>query len=165
MVLVKKKNRLMSIDPSINNVGMAIWELPNTLMMHKLLHPKVGCRNNEYDKSLSILDQIKEWIQTYAVNRIILEVPEHWAVGGFEARESGSIAKLMLVVGLIYSLKHDLEELKVVKPREWKGQLPKQVMENRLRDNYLEINVDLSALNPNVVDAIGIGHFYIHGTV
>ena len=165
------KNRLISIDPSINNVGIAIWELPklgyliNGLMMHKLVHPKVGQRSNEYDKSLSVLDQIKELIQEYEVNRMILEVPEHWAVAGFEARETGSIAKLMLVVGLIYSLKHELDELKIVKPREWKGQLPKQVMENRLREDYNDIGVDLAALNPNVVDAIGIGHFYITGSV
>ena len=165
------KNRLISIDPSINNVGIAIWELPklgyliNGLMMHKLVHPKVGQRSNEYDKSLSVLDQIKELIQEYEVNRMILEVPEHWAVAGFEARETGSIAKLMLVVGLIYSLKHELDELKIVKPREWKGQLPKDVMENRLRDDYLAIGVNLAALNPNVVDAIGIGHFYITGSV
>jgi len=158
-------DRLISIDPSINNVGIAVWELPNALLEYKLVHPKVGQRNNEYDKSLSILDQLKEWIKEYEVNRMILEVPEHWAVAGFEARETGSIAKLMLVVGLIYSLKHELEELKIVKPREWKGQLPKDVMENRLREDYSAIGIDLAALNPNVVDAIGIGHFYITGSV
>lgn len=163
--MIKKKERLISIDPSINNVGVAVWELPNTLLMYKLVHPKVGCRNNEYDKSLSILNQIKEWIQAYAINRMILEVPAHWAVGGFEARETGSIAKLMLVVGLLYSLKNELEELKIVKPHEWKGQLPKDVMENRLRDDYLAIDVDLSKLNPNIVDAIGIGHYYFFGSV
>jgi hypothetical protein len=160
-----KKNRLMSIDPSINNVGMAIWELPNALMMYKLLHPKVNARNNEYDKSLSILQQLQEWIKVYSVNRMILEIPEHWAVAGFEARENGSIAKLMLVVGLIYSLRPSLDELKIVKPREWKGQLPKDVMVNRLKDDYLSIDVDLEHMNPNVADAIGIGHFYITGSV
>lgn len=163
--MIKKKERLISIDPSINNVGIAVWELPNALMMYRLLHPKVDARNNEYDKSLSILDQIKDWIKTYAVNRMILEVPAHWAVGGFEARETGSIAKLMLVVGLLYSMKHDLDELKIVKPHEWKGQLPKEVMENRLRDEYTAIGVDLAVLNPNVVDAIGLGHYYIFGSV
>jgi len=160
-----KKDRLISIDPSINNVGIAVWGLPNTLMAFKLVHPKVGQRSNEYDKSLSVLNQIKELIQEYKINKMILEVPEHWAVAGFEARETGSIAKLMLVVGLIYSLHDELDELKVVKPREWKGQLPKNVMENRLRGSYLKIGVDLSELNPNVVDAIGIGHFYITGSV
>jgi len=157
--------RLISIDPSINNVGIAVWELPNVLMEYKLLHPKVGQRGNEYDKSLSILHQVKEWIQIYEINRMILEVPEHWAVGGFEARETGSMTKLVLVVGMLYTLIDELDELKIVKPREWKGQLSKEVMENRLREDYTAIGVDLAALNPNVVDAIGIGHFYITGSV
>lgn len=161
------KERLMSIDPSINNVGVAVWELAEqpVLMMYKLLHPSPNCRNNEYDKSLSVLDQLKEWKQTYAVNRMILEVPAHWAVGGFEARENGSIAKLMLVVGMIYSMKNDLKELKIVKPHEWKGQLSKKIMTNRLKDAYLAIDIDLEKTNPNVVDAIGIGHYYIYGSV
>ena len=164
-MIVKKKNRLMSIDPSINNVGIAIWELPNALMIYKLVHPKVGCRNNEYDKSLSVLDQLKEWIRIYSVNRMILEIPAHWAVGGYEARETGSIAKLMLVVGMIYSMKHDLDELRVVKPHEWKGQTPKHVMVNRLKEDYMAVDVDLEKMNPNIADAIGIGHYYIFGSI
>ncbi len=162
---MSKIDVLMSIDPSINNVGVAIWELPSTLVEYKLLHPKVKNRIDEYDKSLSILDQIKELKNEFNVNRIILEVPAHWAVAGFEARETGSIAKLMLVVGLIYSLRHELDELKVVKPHEWKGQTPKHVMVNRLKDDYLAVGVDLEKVNPNVADAIGIGHFYITGSV
>lgn len=161
----KKKDRLLSCDPSINNVGIAIWELPNVLIEYKLLHPKVGQRSNEYDKSWSIFHQMKEYIQTYEVNRMILEIPSHWSVAGFEARETGSMAKLMLVVGMIYSLKDELEELKIVKPNEWKGQLSKEVMENRLRDDYNTIGVELEKLNPNVVDAIGLGHYYIVGSV
>ena len=160
-----KKNRLLSCDPSINNIGIAIWELPNILMMHKLVHPKVGCRNNEYDKSLSVLDQLKEYIKEYKVNRMILETPAHWAVGGYEARETGSIAKLMLVVGMIYSLKHNLDELRIVKPHEWKGQTPKHVMVNRLKEDYLAVDVDLENMNPNIADAIGIGHYYIFGSI
>lgn len=161
-----RPHRLMTIDPSINNLGMAIWDIPTqALLLWKLVHPKPDCRKNEYEKSVSMCDQLREWAKTYAVTEVLMEVPEHWAVGGFEARETGSIAKLCLVVGLIYSLRDSLEELKIVKPHEWKGQLPKEVMENRLRDDYLAIDVDLSQLNANIVDAIGIGHFYIHGSV
>lgn len=159
------RDRLISIDPSINNVGIAIWEFPNTLLMHKLLHPKVNARENEYDKSLSILDQIKEWMKAYRVNRMILEVPSHWAVAGFEARETGSIAKLSFVCGMIYSLKSELDELRIVKPHEWKGQLSKAIMVNRLKDVYLAMGVELEKLNPNIADAIGIGHYRLFGSV
>lgn len=161
-----KKNRLMSIDPSINNLGMAIWDTPTKkLLLYKLVHPKVDCRNNEYVKSLSMLNQIKEWIGMYGVRRMILEVPEHWAVGGFEARESGSIAKLCFVCGMIYSLTNELEELQLVLPREWKSQLPKHVVANRLYEHYLPMGFDMREINPNVMDAIAIGHFKLYGSV
>jgi hypothetical protein len=165
-MIVKKKNRLMSIDTSINNLGVAIWDMSTKqLIMHKLLHPKKDCRNNQYDKSLSMLDQIKEWIIAYTVNHMIVEVPEYWAVGGFEARETGSISKLMFVCGMIYSLKHDMEELQLVVPRGWKGQLPKEVVANRLRDHYLPMGFDMTKIDKNVMDAIGIGHYKLFGSV
>src|SRR5574337_1743860 len=121
---VKKKVRLMSIDPSINNLGMAIWDMPSkVLLFHKLIHPLKDAKQDEYEKSWSMLQQLKQWKQTYGVNRIICEVPEHWAVAGFQARETGSIAKLCFVCGMIYSLRDEVEEFTLVVPRGWKGQL------------------------------------------
>jgi hypothetical protein len=166
VALVKKKNRLMSIDPSINNLGMALWDLGDTrLLLYKLIHPEIGMRSNEFDKSRSMLDQLKKWIQTYKINRMIIEVPEHWAVGGFQARETGSMTKLMFIVGFMYSLVYELDEVKLVTPSGWKGQLPKEVVANRLREHYLPLGVDLSKIDANVADAIEIGHFYIYGKV
>lgn len=167
MALVRKKNRLISIDPSINNLGIAVWDvLDKKLLAHALMHPERGKRLNEFDKSLSMLNQIKTlWIQEYSVNRMILEIPEYWAVGGFQARETGSMSKLMFVCGMIYSLKNDLEELKLVTPREWKGQLPKEVVANRLEDHYLPLGIDLAQMDMNEADGIEIGHFYLYGSV
>lgn len=160
------KNRLMSIDPSVNNLGMAIWDVnEKNLLLWKLLHPEVGQRRNEFDKSLSMLNQVKQWIQTYAVNRIIMETPEHWVVGGFQARETGSMTKLAFVCGMLCSLVNDLQEFKVVTPAEWKGQLPKEVVANRLKDHYLPLGVNLTEIDANVADAIEIGHFYLYGDV
>ena len=48
-----KKNRLMSVDPSINNLGMAIWDMSNKmLLMHKIVHPKKDYKSSEYVKAL-----------------------------------------------------------------------------------------------------------------
>ena len=164
--MIIKKQRLMSIDPSINNMGMAIWDIPTKkLMLWKLVHPKVDKRKNEYEKSLSMSDQLREWARTYAVNNMILEVPDHWSVGGFEARESGSIAKLCFVCGLIYGMQYDMETFEWVLPRGWKGQLPKAVVANRLKEAYVGYGIDMTELNENVMDAIAIGHFKIFGSV
>lgn len=157
---------LIAVDPSVNNMGVAVFSIDSKkLLMWQLLHPSKDCRDNQYDKSLSLYNKVREWIVRWRVTHMILEVPEYWAVAGFQARETGSIFKLTFVCGVLYSLKaKDLQELKVVTPREWKGQLPKEVVENRLRNKYLT-DVDLKEINDNVVDAIGIGHFYLHGRV
>lgn len=160
-------NRLMSIDPSINNLGVAIWDIEQEqLLDHRLLHPKKEAKNNEYAKSLSMLRQLQNLIEKFSVNNIICEVPEHWAIAGFEARETGSIAKLCFVCGMIYSLHDTLESCEVVVPRGWKGQLPKEVVANRLFDEYMEkYGIDMVKMNPNVMDAIGIGHYKLFGSV
>lgn len=163
---MKKKERLISIDPSINNLGIAVWDIQTKkLLMHKLVHPLKDARGNEFDKSYSMLCQVKQWKETYGVNRIIIEIPEHWAVGGFQARETGSIAKLMFVCGMLASLVDQVDELRLVTPREWKGQLPKDVVANRLKEFYVPFGVSLDKIDSNVADAIEIGHFYIYGKV
>ena len=165
-MVLTKKNRLLSVDPSINNCGIAIWDIDSKkLLLWKLVHPKPNCRNNEYAKALSISDQLREWARTYAVNNMILEVPDHWSVGGFEARETGSIAKLCFVCGLIYGMQYDMETFEWVLPRGWKGQLPKAVVANRLKEAYVGYGIDMTELNENVMDAIAIGHFKIFGSV
>lgn len=163
----KEKRRLMSIDPSINNLGVAIWDMtPVKLLDHRLLHPKKEAKGTEYSKSLSMLRQLQGLIEQFEVNNMICEVPEHWAVGGFEARETGSIAKLCFVCGMIYSLHDVLDVCEVVVPRGWKGQLPKDVVANRLFDEYMEkYGIDMVKMNPNVMDAIGIGHYKLFGSV
>jgi hypothetical protein len=130
------------------------------------MHPKKEHKTSEYEKSLSMLRQLQALIETYNVGNMICEVPEHWAVGGFEARETGSIAKLCFVCGMIYSLHDTLDVCEVVIPRGWKGQLPKKVVANRLYDEYMaEYEIDMVKLDPNVMDAIAIGHFKLFGSV
>lgn len=159
------KNRLISIDPSINTMGVAVWDIEKKkLLGWALVKPDKACREDFSEKSYNILEQIKKWKMQYAVNHIICEIPDYWFAAGFEARESRSIEKLMFVCGILYSLKGELKEFRFVKPREWKGQMPKEVVKNRLRDTYLG-QVDLSTINENVMDAIAIGHFYLYGRV
>jgi hypothetical protein len=164
---------LMSIDSSINNLGMALWDMGSEILLdHRIIHPLVGERGNEYVKSQSMLNQIRGLVVENHVTHMMMEVPEYWAVGGFEARETGSIGKLLFVCGMIYSLKDQqvgdtlIEEFKLVSPRGWKAQLPKEVVANRLQKEYAEkYGLDMQKMNNNVMDAIAIGHFRLFGSV
>jgi hypothetical protein len=72
--------------------------------------------------------------------------------------------------GLFYSMRNEVSKFVFALPREWKGQLSKDVMKNRIEEYYVrEINkytkAEWDALNHNIVDAIGIGHWCLFGRV
>lgn len=151
--------RVLAIDPSINNCGIAVFD-GKKLVHHELLHPD-DMGKDHVDKSKSMFAQIVEFRDAYKIQKIVIEIPTHWATAGYLARESGSIYKVTFVAGMICSLSN----IVTVTPDGWKCQLPKHVVANRLNRmvQYKELN--LIKMDHNIVDAIGIGHWYIFGRV
>lgn len=149
---------IVSIDPSINFCGYAIHK-NNTLIEYKLLRSSVK-HVDFIEKSKYMSNKLKDVIDKLTMLKgqvqVITEIPQYWGVAGFMARESGAISKLMFLCGMIVGLRNNVITLT---PQDWKGQLPKEVVNNRLRKIYP--NVDIKQLNHNIVDAIGIGHYYI----
>ncbi len=155
------KNKLIytvSIDPSINFCGYAIHK-DKELIEYKLLRSSVK-HINFIEKSKYMINKLKSILDKLVMLKgqiqIITEIPQYWGVAGFMARESGAISKLMFLCGMIVSLQ---ENVITLTPNNWKGQLPKDVVNNRLRKIYPDINI--KELNHNIVDAIGIGHYYL----
>lgn len=149
---------ILSIDPSINFCGYAIHKNKD-LYECKLLR-SLSVHKDFIDKSKYMVNNLKDTVSKLLALKgkviIITEIPQYWGVAGFMARESGAIAKLMFLCGMIVSISNTVITLT---PQDWKGQLPKDVVNNRLRKIYPTINI--AKLNHNIVDAIGIGNFYI----
>ncbi len=156
---------ILAIDPSVNFCGAAVFnENTKELVYHHLIKSvdisEDGDKFAYTLKSKQIVLQLKMMIiNKYDIKKIILEVPEYWKVGGFIARESGSIFKLTFICGMIFNISDDIEYI-LYSPTMWKKQLPKNVVNNRLQKYY-----DVKSMNHNVVDAIGIGHFYLHKNI
>ena len=150
---------IISIDPSINFCGLAIHD-EQGLLVHTLLTPSKS-DEDYFQKSRTIFSMIKNIYTDIFIENgnkdtlIVLECPEYWKVAGHAARESGSIFKLTFLCGMISSL----DNVTIVTPSGWKGQMSKDVVNNRLRAVYP--NVNIAKTNHNVVDAIGIGRWYI----
>lgn len=160
------KKILLSIDPSVNNLGCAVFrKKTRKLLSAELLHPPKDCEALE-DKSFALYCQIRDQIKKHAVTEIVIETPEHWNVGGYMSRESGAIYKLTFIVGMLYSLRWSFPIVPVT-PRGWKGQLPKDVTKNRLRRFYESYYTkkEWARLDNNIADAIGIGHWRLYGRV
>ena len=164
---------LLAIDPSINNCGVAVFNKKSkTLEDAILIHPdKVVTRDGEfYDKAFSIFNKVDIIRKKCKVTEVACELPDHWAVAGFAARESGSITKLSFICGLLYGMRNDVDKFTFVLPRGWKGQLSKDIMKNRIERDYAGkgkhyTKDEWKDLDHNVCDAIGIGHWKIHGKV
>ena len=154
---------IISIDPSINFCGYAIHK-NKSLVTYGLIRPS-SKQEDFVAKSKDIINKIKTIISQFPfkgdyVYRIVIELPQYFGVAGFMARESGAIPKLMFLCGMIVGLKNNVV---LLTPNDWKGQLPKDVVNNRLRKIYSK--VDIANLDHNIVDAIGIGHYYINTKV
>jgi len=150
-----KYKYVISIDPSINYCGCAIHNINGELFVHTLLRP--SCKSDDYlKKSKDIYDQVSVLLNTYPNTKLVLEVPQFWGSAGFMARESGAVFKLTFLCGMLFSLS---DTTLALTPNDWKGQMPKHVVNNRLRKVYP--NLDIAKMDHNIVDALGIGHFYL----
>ena len=155
----------LSIDPSINACGYAVHNIrTKELLDHGLISPKKAIKRKEstqsfIEKSRCVLDTIAAVMDEYGADsvQLVLEIPDHWGDQGYLARESGSIYKLTFVCGMICSLS---EHIVTYLPREWKGQMKKEVMQRRLA-KFCKDTIDIKSLNHNVVDAIGIGRKFL----
>lgn len=157
-----KIKRIITIDPSINFCGMAIF-YGKKLIEYELLQPKNN--SDDYiDKSFSIFLQVKRKIYALDIDTMVIEVPDNFGAAGYLARESGSVQKLTFVCGMLISLRTKIHVVCKL-PREWKGQLPKKVVYNRLNNINKYKDIDFHKINNNIADAIAIGHSYLYGRV
>ena len=149
------KMKILGIDPSLNACGVAIvndgklssWGLLNSSKMEKMFDLEYA------DKAYCIFSQINVIRKNKKIDLICLEVPEHFGVSGYMARESGSIFKLTFLCGMLCVLPN----VKIFPPRIWKGQLPKEVMRNRFVKKFPDL--DIANMDHNILDSIGIGMY------
>jgi len=160
----------MTIDPSINNLGYAVY-YKKVLRHYELLRPDALARDEGayHLKTLSMVKALFRLFEEYRLNYVVLEMPEHWAIAGFHARESGSMTKLVFLCGGIYHFfRMQGIDIHMLAPREWKGQLPKEVVRERLKPNMIPeyfTEKEWMKLDHNVMDAVAIGQFWINGRV
>lgn len=114
-----------------------------------------------------ITKKIKQIITMYSKNEtvVIMEYPEYWGCHiGQQARESSAITKLHFTCGAIWQISHDnCKNFIIITPSEWKGQLPKQIVRTRIMPFYPKHITSIT--DHNIIDAIGIGHYYIYGKI
>ena len=148
---MRKTNRItfiITIDPGLTGTGYAIWDKKWELMRYGILNPPPLSWEN---KAYAIAGKISELCGTYGVNEGAIEFPAFFqSAGGATVAASGALVKLTMLVGIICGTV-DFKPI-LVEVRDWKGQLPKDVIIKRIK----RILPNCKAKSHDW-DAIGIG--------
>ena len=173
---------VIAIDPSINNVGCAVFEKSSKKLLDKIIiHPSKFVKNATYlQKARDICSQIVRVMKsvskctfdnhvdmTFPDIQLVTEIPQHFGVGGYMSRESGAMLKLTFIAGMIFNITDNVISYE---PNQWKGQLPKDVVARRLQKLYpkekiFDLKTKKFIIDHNIADAIGIGHKHLYGKI
>lgn len=104
-------------------------------------------------KGIDLLIQLSR--VTKGANTVVMEFPEyHQSLGGTVTAKSGSLVKLSWFVGVL-SGGLSYESLELVTPTQWKGQLPKNIVIQRIKKRMPEVKA-----KSHDWDAIGLGLYW-----
>lgn len=153
----------LAIDPGVNGSGYAFFyngDLKDT----GVFSPR-STDHEFYDKGLTVCEKFESLFQNlrlhYPINRLNAEVHIEYpaffggASGSMVARR-GDLVKLAWIVGMITekAIQHYWTPI-LVPVNDWKGQLPKEVVVERIKEDYPE--VENFNVKSHAWDAVGIG--------
>lgn len=147
---------ILGIDPSVNNVGLALYNTTTKELRTRTFHPSLKLKSHLPSLSVEICRFISlVFLQKEKkIDRLVIEMPQ------WESSQRGKIAgvkgftlDLAYIVGFCGGrLGLDPLDIYVPTPLMWKGQTPKHVTESRMRKRY---NIT-TALSDHEFDAIGL---------
>jgi len=131
--------RVFAIDPSINYLG---WVLMWPGTVHKFGTINAGQMKDASwtERSDWMVNALDDIATDFEFDVIAMEQPETWgAYKSMASSRSGSLQVLTLLVGaLMYwaVIKVGVENVKLIKVSQHKGQLPKKVTQSRMERKY-----------------------------
>ena len=154
-----KKTRV-TIDPGLAGTGVSVWDdkhwtrlVPPTFCRVLNVSSKASIEDRSYEMAMLVAKIIRD---TGDCQTTYIEMPEHWGTQrGAVAEQSGALLKLCVLIGTMNGLFP--EDVILIPVRDWKGQMSKKSVENRVRrkigaDVYTKLGVKTHA-----IDAVGIG--------
>jgi len=156
-------SRLLCIDPSIRALGWAVFSMQKKRRKAELIYSGViKLRGQDW---IAKMDQMVDAVHFEAAGlkllykevTILIEMPQIFGGRGVVAQNSSALYKLIACVFSLRQMFLDLDEEVVLIPvTKWKGQVPKEVTQRRVRKYWKWKGTD-----HNEADSIGIGDWYI----
>jgi len=142
--------KLIAIDPGTEQAGFALFE--NGILTRAELVREKGSTKEQ--RAWRAARQLGALCQAHADAELVVEHPQVYLRS---PGDPDDLLALALVVGGVLTL-HEGGDL--VRPREWKGQVPKKIMVARILKQLSDEEQALCKRvkdNHNVLDAVGIG--------
>lgn len=174
---------VLTIDPGLLGTGYAFWESLPTYNYHvqqgvtypKAFYPyktgsiyipdKISLEDSFIQRSMQYSYEIIRVLQVNLniteLDTIVIEFPQIWQTGKSMASAlDGKLFKLVFLIGVLCKtfngynkINAFIPKIVTVFPNEWKGQLPKEIVINRIKKQL----PSLERIGNHEGDAIGMG--------
>lgn len=148
---------LLAIDPSTTSTGWAMFE-DDKLVRKGCIK---GSGGTPIERAANVARGIEDKINLYHPTHIISEYPHKGGPG----MKSKTITILFHLCGAIHGLAiaYDLD-VEFIEPIKWKGNIPKKIHQPRIIKRVKKrYDIDISEENNDVIDAVGIGDWFLFG--
>lgn len=150
--------RMLSIDPGLGNTGYCYWVGRQPDHVGLVHAPRVG---ELPDRCMKLADSLIGELPPAMIPqmRVVIELPEfQGSVQRSMGWKTGDLQSLVFLVGVLSAVFHGVGcDIELVKPSGWKGQLPKQLVIDRLTERLgAKVCRDLD-IQRDGWDAVGIG--------
>ncbi len=167
---------LLSVDPGVRKCGVALFRDGVLVAAGLPMGDQTSIMNDPKGRGRVVIAMAKAvaaWAAREAggqIRELAIEFPQVY--GDRESQKGGAagqndLVHLGLVVGSIVAA-HAFAEVTMYLPREWIGQVPKNIHGARILKRLTEAEIAVIPLRPrardidhNVVDGIGLGLFYL----
>ena len=154
--------RVLGVDPSLTGMGWAVFD------NGKLVHAGLVKSDKPY-KHAADLGKIAQNLAAAlgyadAVDALVVEIPQVYATG---KGDQNDLIAVSIVAGAVINHFGETEDIVTVLPRQWKGQVPKDIHNGRVMAKLspAEIRVvedsTTKSKRHNVIDAVGLCQWYL----
>lgn len=166
MTTTNKHDGLLSVDPSIRACGIAIFDRKKLVYVN-VLRPSAVINAAEGIRDVMDLAQ-DAWEKTmgasFSPETLVVELPQIYQQAQLKG-DPNDLVPLAIMLGRLWE-RFKPKNMLMPLPKEWKGQVPKEVMNNRTLASLSKREVEIfsddllrvpGGLRHNGMDAIGIG--------
>jgi len=155
--------KIISIDPGLEKVAFAVWDDAGKLRSAGLVIYRHGPGKERVEKWRNIAEATALTTGlSMGDNRLVAEIPQ---VYQDKKTDPNDLIDLAGIVGALAGKLSGTVEWSPL-PREWKGQIPKEITQKRVlkrlaADEMERIQWPIKSLAHNVYDAIHLGLVYL----